>query len=112
MLCQSSNLWHPVLVYDTAGTYLVTLIITDSLGYKYTLKQYIYKPNCEYENTRNSVESNYNNIEDAISLNAQNIDLIIKPNPFNNIIYLMDKSGLSFNYTINDLQGNLISKLT
>jgi hypothetical protein len=44
--------------------------------------------------------------------NQEHIDLIIKPNPFNNIIYLMDKSGLSFNYTINDLQGNLISKLT
>jgi hypothetical protein len=105
---QSSNLWHPVLVYDTAGTYLVTVIITDSLGYKDTLKQYIYKPNCEYENTRNSV---INEDEILIYLNESNsnsFNLIIRPNPFDNFIYLNEKNGQRFNYTIFDLHGKAI----
>jgi hypothetical protein len=105
---QSSNLWHPELVYDTAGTYLVTLIITDSLGYTDTLKQYIYKPNCEYENTRYSLNNENEVLSGLNATNDNTFNVIIKPNPFNNLIYLNEKYGHQFNYTIFDLQGNAV----
>jgi ribosomal protein L25 (general stress protein Ctc) len=94
--------------YDSSGTYLVTLIITDSLGYKDTLNQYIYKPNCEYENTRQSLIDENEIIADLYGTNDQSLNLIIRPNPFNNFIYLNEKNGHQFNYTIFDLHGKAI----
>ena len=40
--------------------------------------------------------------------NSNSFNVIIRPNPFDNFIYLNEKNGHRFNYTIFDLHGKAI----
>jgi hypothetical protein len=106
-----SSLWHPTVIYDSAGVYLVTLIITDSSGYKDTLKQFIFKPNCNLSNIRIAQEDSDNTSDEKSNIkNFEKIELKVRPNPFANKVIIEEKNGISFNYQLIDLTGKIVSQ--
>lgn len=100
------------IFYDFAGTYLVNLIVADSLGFSDTLQQFIVVPNCSEtiqakiaENAQNeTIESNISN-----SLNEYKVEIF--PNPFIDYVQVNCNTNEFNTAYIFDISGRLITNI-
>jgi hypothetical protein len=78
----NSNRRIDTAIYSSPGTYLVTLIVSDTLGFTDTLRQYIVIPNCESLRQRNN------------SFNSP-FGSRVFPNPANDRVYIVPDTTYS-----------------
>jgi hypothetical protein len=101
--------------YDSAGTYLVTLYVSDSLGFADTLQQYIIVPNCsiitqaKLANTSQQDEFATNVEVNSNISKVQNVEIF--PNPFTDNVTIKC-SPADYNFlTIFDISGRQLIKI-
>lgn len=109
----TSNQRVNTVFYDTAGTYLVKLIVTDSLGFSDTLKQYFVIPSC-IETIQAKLSPTQNqSTTDTIIANNRNISngpkVEIFPNPFVNYIQINCNINEFKTFYVFDISGRQIT---
>lgn len=99
---QTSTLYHPTAIFQP-GTYLTTLIATDSAGITDTLQQYTYLPNCNYDSISRTMALNKFNV------NSKNSFILIVPNP-NNGNFNLEIIGIENKYLLEifDTHGKIV----